>query len=126
MSNPNAALLAVVSLAVAQDAMAYCQTGRDVAWYWYQDYITLSCAGSGTLATFELNPNSTLFKNARINLKPGKDYAQLLGLTQSGAYVTGCSVDDLSPNNVPASLNWNGTQNPSCSQAFIAHMVAGG
>ena len=123
----SAALLAIVSLTTATDSMAYCQTGRDITWYWYShDYVTLSCGTSGNLATFELNPNGTNHKHARINLLPGKDYAQLLGLTISGAYVTGCSVDDLTPNNVPAYLNWNGTQNPSCSQAYTAHMVAGG
>jgi hypothetical protein len=122
----SAALLAIVGLTAASDSMAYCQTGRDIAWYWYPDYVTLSCGSSGSLATFELNPNSTNYKNARINLLPGKDYAQLLGMTQSGAYVSNCGVDDLTPDNVPAYLNWNGTQSPNCAQAYIAHMVAGG
>jgi hypothetical protein len=120
----SAALLAIVSLAVASDSMA-CQIGQDVGWNGYA-YFTLSCAGSGNLATFELQPNGNSHKNARINLLPGKSYAQLLGMTQSGDYVSGCGVDDLSPDNVPAYLNWNGTQSPSCSQAYIAHMVAGG
>lgn len=125
----SAALLAIVGLTTASDSMA-CQTGRDISWYWYShDYVTLSCGTPRhAVATFELNPNGTDHKNARINLLPGPqaDYAQLLGLTQSGAYVSGCSVDDLTPDNVPAYLNWNGTQNPSCAQAYIAHMVGGG
>lgn len=94
---------------------------------WHGDWAikTLSCGGN-SLATFWTNPNGTNYQHAKINLKPGRDYAQLLGLTQSGAYVAGCSVDDLTPDNVPAYLNWNGTQNPSCAQAYIAHIVAGG
>jgi hypothetical protein len=122
----SAALLAIVSLAVASDSMA-CQVGRDIPWYWYShDYVTLSCAGSGNLATFELNPLGTNHMHARINLLPGKSYAQLIGLDYSGNYISGCQVDDLSPDNVPAYLNWNGTSNPSCAGAFFAHMVAGG
>jgi len=121
----SAALLVVLSLAAAKHSMAYCQTGKDVSWHWTWAIHTLSCGGNN-LATFWLNPNGGHYQHAKINLNPGRDYAQLLGLTQSGAYVAGCSVDDLNPDNVPTYLNWNGTQNPSCEQAYIAHIVAGG
>lgn len=120
----SAALVAIVSLTAASNSLA-CQVGEDISWHWSSPIRTLTCGGSN-LATFWLNPNGTHYQHAKINLNPGKSYAQLLGMTQSGAYVSGCSVDDLTPDNVPAYLNWNGTQNPSCAQAYIAHIVAGG
>jgi hypothetical protein len=120
----SAALLAIVSLTTASDSMAYCQTGQDMSWHYLTSYVTLSCGGQN-LADFVLNPKGTSFQHASVNLLPGRDYAQLLGMTQWGTYVSGCGIDDLTPDNVPVYLNWNNTQN-ICSQAYIAHMVAGG
>ena len=124
----SAALLAIASLTTATDSMAYCQVYRDITWWGNShDQVTLTCEiPIRHLATFELNPNGTNHKNAKINLLPGKQYAQLAGLTYSGAYIPGCQVDDLNPDNVPVKLNWWGTENPSCNQAYTAHMVAGG
>jgi hypothetical protein len=123
----SAALLAIVGLTTASDSMAYCQTGKDLSWWGAgPTYVTLSCAGSGDLATFELNTNGTSHRNARMNLLPGKHYAQIVGYDYSGNSVSGCLADDMTPNNVPAYLNWGGWENPSCSGAFIAHMVAAG
>jgi hypothetical protein len=118
-----AALLAIFSLAAANDAMAACSTSTQVAW-WDHTYHTLRCQNTN-LADFQLNPESSKsYKHAQLNLTGGT-WAQIHGLTQSGAYVSGCSADDLSANNSPVYLNWNGTQNPNCEQAFLALLGAG-
>ena len=123
----SAALLAIVGLTTASDSMAYCQTYRDLTW-WGASYthVTLSCAGSGDLATFELQLNGNSHRNARMNLLPGKHYAQIVGYDYSGTFISGCLADDMTPDNVPAYLNWGGWENPSCSGAYTAHMVAAG
>lgn len=119
----SAALLAIVSLTTASDAMAHCSTQQQVAWNGMQTR-SLSCQNT-SLADFWLNPYSWKnYQHARVNLTGGT-WAQFFGLTQSGAQVTGCSVDDLTANNVPVYLNWNGYENPSCSQAYLALLSAG-
>ena len=119
----SAALLSVVSLTAAGDAMAACNTSLQIGW-WGSSYHTLSCQNTN-LATFHLSPYYwKYFKHAEVNLTGGT-WAQLFGLTQSGSYVSGCSVDDLTANNSPVYLNWNGTENPTCDQAHVALMSAG-
>ena len=88
-------------------------------------YRSLSCQNIN-LADFQLNTRSGPgYPNAVVNLKGGT-YAQILGLTQGGAYVQGCDVDDLVADNVPVYLNWSwGKQAPQCQQAYLAYLVAG-
>jgi hypothetical protein len=75
-------------------------------------------------ADFQLNtryPGG--YNNAIVNLVSGT-YAQVLGMTQNGAYVQGCQADDLTANNSPVYLNWWNTVG-ACQQAFIAELRAG-
>jgi hypothetical protein len=121
------ALVAIVGLTVTSDAMAGCGASWQGAWWSVgPQYRTLSCQNI-QLADFQLNtrPPPSSYVNAVVNLKGGT-WSQILGLTQSGAYVQGCDVDDLVADNVPVYLNWSwGKQAPQCSQAFIAYLAAG-
>jgi hypothetical protein len=121
------ALAAVVGLTVATDAMAACAASWQGAWKFAgPQYRTLSCQGTN-LANFQLNtkPPPVVYPNAVVNLTGGT-YSHVQGLTQGGAEVQGCSVDDLLADNVPVYLNWSGSKYaPQCSQAHLAYLVAG-
>jgi hypothetical protein len=122
-----AALLAVVAFTVGADAMAHCDVQQQKAWRFTPSlYTTLTCWSHNrwiNLADFQLQTNGGSWPNARVNLTGGT-YSQILGLTQSGAYVAGCSADDLTANNIPVYLNWN-NQNAACQQAYLALLAAG-
>jgi hypothetical protein len=121
-----AVLAAVIGLTVASDAMAGCGASWQGAWTsGGAQYRSLSCQNIN-LADFQLNTRGQGYtNNAVVNLQGGT-YAQVLGMTQWGAYVQGCDVDDLVADNVPVYLNWSwGKQAPQCAQAHIAYLVAG-
>jgi hypothetical protein len=121
-----AALVAIVGLTVTSDAMAGCGASWQGSWtFGGAQYRSLSCQNI-YLADFQLNTRGSGYpNNAVVNLKNGT-WSQILGLTQSGAYVQGCDVDDLVADNVPVYLNWSwGKQAPQCQQAYIANLAAG-
>ncbi len=123
----SAALVAIASLTAADHAMAACSASWQGSWFSGPSYPTLTCVNRGAsvnLANFFFNATSSSNKFGTVNLTGGTS-AQIYGLTQGGAYVSGCSADDFTAGgNTPVYLNWNGNSSPNCSQASLVRLYA--
>ncbi len=129
----SAALVAIASLTAADHAMARCSKSLQITWWsagsqWHNFGCRQPSGSWVNLASFYLN-SSWKGNWGTVNLYNGTA-SQISGLTQQGAWVSGCSADDFTGGgNTPVYLNWNGSgligmTHPSCNQAFLARLYA--